>query len=171
MANLETSGIQPLDSVECMNSNHVCAGKPFAIPSLPYANHIYRLPALSTGSTPAELRRILFPPLLSLLDLVISTVWHDPDYPSGLPSYNVIMSLEHIHMIPRRHDAYTLGDSGIMTSVNSLGYAGMLLARSDTELEQIKKTGPGKILRGVGVEGVHDLLVAGGSLEADGLQL
>ncbi|KIM69788.1 hypothetical protein SCLCIDRAFT_1172347 [Scleroderma citrinum Foug A] len=150
-------------------ANLEVSGKPFAIPSLPYANHVYRLPALSTDSTPAELRRILFPPLLSLLDLVISTVRHDPDYPSGLPSYNIIMTLEHIHMIPRWHETYILEDSDTTINVNSLGYAGMLLAKSNSELEQIKKVGPGKILRGVGVESVHDLQVAGLSLEVDGL--
>ncbi|KAL4078395.1 ATP adenylyltransferase-domain-containing protein [Scleroderma yunnanense] len=145
------------------------SGKPFAIPSLPYANHIYRLPTLSTDSTPEELHRTLFPPFLSLLDLVISTVRHDPEYPSGLPSYNVIMTLEHIHMIPRRHETHTPEGTEAVINVNSLGYAGMLLAKSDSELEAIKKVGPGKILRGVGVESVHDLQVAGASLEADGL--
>jgi len=81
------------------------------------------------------------------------------------------MTLEHIHMIPRRHETYALEDSSTMINVNSLGYVGMLLAKSNSELEQIKNLGPGKILRGVGVESVHDLQVAGLSLEADGLQL
>lgn len=72
-------------------------------------------------------------------------------------------------MIPRWHETYTLEDSDTTINVNSLGYAGMLLAKSNSELEQIKKVGPGKILRGVGVESVHDLQVAGLSLEVDGL--
>ncbi|KIK83306.1 hypothetical protein PAXRUDRAFT_832084 [Paxillus rubicundulus Ve08.2h10] len=141
------------------------AGKPFAISSLPYANHVFRLPPLLFNSTPAELSQALFPPFLSLLDLVVSTVRHDPNYPTGSPSYNVILSLEHIHMIPRRHEAYTIEKTQERISVNSLGFAGMLLAKSEAELKSIKEEGIGKILRGVGLESVHELQVAGTALE------
>ncbi|KIJ15018.1 hypothetical protein PAXINDRAFT_169406 [Paxillus involutus ATCC 200175] len=141
------------------------AGKPFAISSLPYANHVFRLPPLSFNSTPVELNQALFPPFLSLLDLVISTVRHDPNYPTGFPSYNVIFTLEHIHMIPRRHEAYTIEKTQERIDINSLGFAGMLLAKSEAELESIKEEGIGKILRGVGLESVHELQVAGTALE------
>ncbi|KAG8213926.1 ATP adenylyltransferase-domain-containing protein [Butyriboletus roseoflavus] len=114
----------------------------------------------------AELNQVLFPPFLSLLDLVISTVRHDPDYPPGSPSYNVILTLEHIHLIPRRHEAYKIEETQELISVNSLGFAGMLLAKSESELETMKKEGIGRILRGVGLESVHELQVAGTSLEA-----
>ncbi|KAF9220302.1 hypothetical protein BS17DRAFT_715229 [Gyrodon lividus] len=142
------------------------SGKPFAISSLPYANHVFRLPALSANSSASELSQTLFPPFLSLLDLVISTVRHDPNYPTGSPSYNVILTLEHMHMIPRRQEAYKIEETQELISVNSLGFAGMLLARSDSELERMKQEGIGKILRGVGVESVHELQIAGTSLEA-----
>lgn len=144
------------------------SGRPFAIQFLPYANHIFRLPALSLDSTPAQLRETLFPPFHSLLDLVISTVRHDPDYPSGSPSYNVIMTLEHMHLIPRRYETYTIPGTDTVVHVNSLGYAGMMLVKSDSDLEEIKKVGPAEILRGVGVESVHDLQVSGSSLDAEG---
>ncbi|KAF8554196.1 hypothetical protein OG21DRAFT_1509208 [Imleria badia] len=142
------------------------SGKPFAISSLPYANHVFRLPPLSGNLSVGELSQALFPPFLSLLDLVISTVRHDPDYPSGSPSYNVIFTLEHMHLIPRRHEAYKIEETQQQISVNSLGFAGMLLAKSESELEAMKKEGIGKILRGVGLKSVHELQVAGTSLEA-----
>jgi len=140
-------------------------GKPFAISSLPYANHVFRLPPLSGNLSVGELSQAVFPPFLSLLDLVISTIRHDSDYPSGSPSYNVILTLEHMHMIPRRHEAYKIEEMQQLISVNSLGFAGMLLAKSESELEAMKKEGIGRILRGVGLESVHDLQVAGTSLE------
>ncbi|KIJ68141.1 hypothetical protein HYDPIDRAFT_107802 [Hydnomerulius pinastri MD-312] len=144
------------------------SGKPFAVRNLPYANHIFRLPALSASSSAAELSQTLFPPFLSLLDLVISTVRYDPNYPPGFPSYNVILTLEHMHMIPRRYETYKVenGENQEPISVNSLGFAGMLLAKSESELETMKKEGVGKILRGVALESVHELQVAGTSLEA-----
>ncbi|KAH0827857.1 ATP adenylyltransferase-domain-containing protein [Lanmaoa asiatica] len=142
------------------------SGKPFAISSLPYANHVFRLPSLSGDLSVAELSQALFPPFLSLLDLVISTVRHDPDYPPGSPSYNAILTLEHMHLIPRHHEAYKIEETQELISVNSLGFAGMLLAKSESELETMKKEGIGRILRGVGLESVHELQVAGTSLEA-----
>ncbi|KAG9316612.1 ATP adenylyltransferase-domain-containing protein [Chiua virens] len=142
------------------------SGKPFAISSLPYANHVFRLPTLSGDLALDKLIHALFPPFLSLLDLVISTVRHDPDYPAGPPSYNVILTLEHMHLIPRRHEAYKIKEAQELISVNSLGFAGMLLAKSESEMEAMKKEGIGRILRGVGLESVHELQVAGTSLEA-----
>lgn len=127
---------------------------------------MFRLPTLSGNLSVDELTQALFPPFLSLLDLVISTVRHDPDYPPGSPSYNVILTLEHMHLIPRRHEAYKIEETQEVISVNSLGFAGMLLAKSESELESMKKEGIGKILRGVGLESVHELQVAGTSLEA-----
>lgn len=147
-----------------LKKSHI--GKPFAISSLPYANHVFRLPPLSDKLSVGELSQALFPPFLSLLDLVISTVRHDPDYPPGSPSYNVILTLEHMHLIPRRHEAYRIEETQELISVNSLGFAGMLLAKSESELEAMKKEGVGRILRGVGLESVHELQVAGTSLEA-----
>lgn len=156
----------PLEKIT-RNLKIEASGRPFAFQALPYANHIFRLPALSLDSTPAQLRETLFPPFHSLLDLVISTVRLDPNYPSGSPSYNVIFTLEHMHLIPRRYETYTIPGTDTVIHVNSLGYAGMMLVKSHSDLEEIKKVGPAEILRGVGVESVHDLQVSGSFLETD----
>ncbi|KAI6021432.1 ATP adenylyltransferase [Pisolithus microcarpus] len=147
----------PLEKIT-RNLKIEASGRPFAFQALPYANHIFRLPALSLDSTPAQLRETLFPPFHSLLDLVISTVRLDPNYPSGSPSYNVIFTLEHMHLIPRRYETYTIPGTDTVIHVNSLGYAGMMLVKSHSDLEEIKK---------VGVESVHDLQVSGSFLETD----
>ncbi|KAG1865810.1 ATP adenylyltransferase [Suillus subalutaceus] len=147
-------------------ANLEVSGKPFSLSSVPYANHVYRLPALSNGASPEQLEQVLFLPFLSLLDLVISTVRHAPDYPPGTPSYNVILTLEHMHLIPRRWETYTLGESGATLSINSLGFAGMLMVKSESECQALEQEKIGTVLRGVGVESVHDLQVAGTSMEA-----
>ena len=133
---------------------------------LPFAHHIRRL-SIRRSSTPANLEPILASAFLELLDLVISTVRHDESYPAGTPSYNVLLTLEHLYLIPRRQETYVLEESGEKLSVNALGFAGMLLVKEDAELEAVKKEGPVKILRGVGCESIHDLQVQG-SLELDG---
>ncbi|CDO72749.1 hypothetical protein BN946_scf184994.g1 [Trametes cinnabarina] len=126
------------------------------------------LPALRQPHTPTPLLALLPrpPPSLSppsrtpsspLLDLAISTVRHDPTYPQGSPSYNVILTLEHIHVVPRRRETHTLARTGEALSVNALGFAGMLLVKSEAELGAVKEEGVGAILRGVGLESVHEL--------------
>jgi sulfate adenylyltransferase (ADP) / ATP adenylyltransferase len=103
---------------------------------------------------------------LLLLDLVISTIRHDPAYPPGPPSYNIILTLEHLYLIPRSAETHTLVKTGDELSINSLGFAGMLLVKSETELEAVKEEGVVKILRSVGLESVHDIQVAGTTAEA-----
>jgi ATP adenylyltransferase len=94
---------------------------------------------------------------LQVLDLTIATIRHDPEYPVGKPSYNVIVTLEHIHIIPRRQEYYILAENGGKLSVNAAGFAGLLVAKSDQELEIVNREGISKILRGVGMESVHDI--------------
>lgn len=83
----------------------------------------------------------------------------DPDYPPGTPSFNVVLTLEHMHLIPRKKDNHTLSETGEPLSVNALGFAGMLLVKSEQELEAVKSEGVGNILRDVGLESVHELLL------------
>ncbi|RDB24926.1 Diadenosine 5',5'''-P1,P4-tetraphosphate phosphorylase 2 [Hypsizygus marmoreus] len=140
--------------------------KPFSLTVLPYANHVYRFPSRLSSYNPDRLEYILSTAFLSLLDLGVSTIRHDPEYPAGRPSYNVLITLEHMHLIPRRRESYTIQQTGEALSVNALGFAGMVLVKSDEELEAVKKEGLGKILRSVGLESVHDIQVAGSSSEA-----
>jgi ATP adenylyltransferase len=138
--------------------------KPFSLTSLPYANHVYRLP--QHMSSPGEIECVLSQTFLSLIDLGISTIRHDADYPAGKPAYNVLFTLEHMHLIPRRRETHILKETGEELSINSLGFAGMLLVKSEAELEAVKSEKVGDILKGVGLQSVHDLQVAGPSLEA-----
>jgi len=143
-------------------------GKAFSLNSLPYANHVYRWPShLGPNTDPEELSFILTSAFMSLLDLSISSIRHEPDYPLGPPSYNVILTLEHIHLIPRREEWYVVKETQEKLSVNSLGFAGMLLVKSEKELEAVKKEGIVNILRGTGVGSVHELQVQGNDGEAD----
>ena len=71
-----------------------------------------------------------------------------------------------MHLIPRKEENYILGETGENLSVNALGFAGMLLVKSENELEAVKKENVGKILRGVGLESVHELQVNQGNDDA-----
>jgi ATP adenylyltransferase len=122
------------------------ADRPFSLKSLPYANHVSRLPQGLAYITPEERGEKLAGIFLSLYDLAIATVRHDADYPSGPPSFNVILTLEHIHVIPRKHENFVLPRSGEPFSVNSLGFAGYSLVKSEEELGAVK-TEVGQLVR------------------------
>lgn len=121
---------------------------PFSIESLPYAHHIFRLPPSSPRDSTDKLFSTLAEAFLLLLDLAISSIRHDPVnvHPGGAPSYNLILTTEHLHVIPRSKEKHLLEGTGEYTSVNALGFAGMLLVKSDEEGEAVKKEGVGKIL-------------------------
>ncbi|KAF8973074.1 ATP adenylyltransferase-domain-containing protein [Flammula alnicola] len=139
--------------------------RPFSLDQLSYANHCFRLPPLLDTYTADRLEVVMAEAFLQLLDLAISTIRHDPEYPTGSPSYNVILTLEHMHVIPRCKEHHILQETGERLSVNALGYAGMLLVKSDQELEAVKRESISKILRGVALASVHDIQVEGTSQE------
>ncbi|KAH9002052.1 ATP adenylyltransferase-domain-containing protein [Lactarius hatsudake] len=145
------------------------ANKPFALSALPFANHIRRL-ALPT--TRSELEPALAQAFVELLDLCISTVRHaaddtDTDTTGGL-SYNVVLTLGHLYVFPRRRESHRLAVSGEELSVNALGFAGYLLVKSDAELRAVTAEGPTNVLKAVACASVHDLQVGGGP-EFDGI--
>ena len=160
--NLETPSqyehLESLSLVRCLISN---LARPFTISRLPYANHIIRLPPDLQYQEGNNIERVLTDAFLSLLDLVVSTIRHAPDYPAGKPSYNVIITLEHMHLIPRRCENFVIPESEDVISINALGFAGMLLVKTDEELEKVKSHGIGLILHEVGLESVHEIQVAG----------
>ena len=136
---------------------HARTDRPFSLDALPYANHVRRLPSsLSSTTDPDTLEHTLAGAFIPLLDLAFQTVRHDAEYPAGTPSYNVVLTLEHVHVVPRRRETHTLAGTGEPLSVNALGFAGMLLVKSERELEAVKEEGVTKILRGVALEAEHE---------------
>jgi ATP adenylyltransferase len=140
--------------------------KPFALSTLPFANHVRRL-ALPVSATHAELEPALTGAFVDLLDLCISTVRHTADYPVGPPSYNVVLTLGHMYVFPRLRETHLLAVTREPLGVNALGFAGLLLVKSPAELEAVRAEGPGNVLRGVACESVHEMQVTDG-LELDG---
>ncbi|KAF8933220.1 bifunctional AP-4-A phosphorylase/ADP sulfurylase [Haplosporangium gracile] len=59
---------------------------------------------------------------------------------SGL-AYNWILTREFMMMVPRRQESTNLTKDGIVMNINSLGYAGMVLAKTPKELELAKQRG------------------------------
>jgi ATP adenylyltransferase len=163
----------------------------FSISVLPYAHYIHRLPTSlqSPSSSDSDIKEALTQAFINLLDLAVTTLRHDDNKDTdqqagGPPSYNVLMTLEHLHIIPRLREKFTFGTpdggkteeekevekdkterekqvdeniaevKGEKLSVNSLGFAGMLLVKSDKELGDVKKIGVMTILQGVAAKKV-----------------
>jgi ATP adenylyltransferase len=82
-------------------------------------------------------------------------------------SYNVVLTLSHMYVFPRRRETHTLAVSHEPLSINSLGFAGLLLVKSHDELEALVAEGPANLLKAVACESMHELQVSGGP-EFDG---
>jgi len=156
------------------NMNNSTPGKTitdklFALSGLPFANHVRRL-ALPSSATARreELETALGAAFLDLLELCTSTVRHAADYSSGAPWYNVLLTMGHIYVFPRRHDTHVLAVSGERLGVNALGFAEFLLVKSPAELEAVVAEGPANVPKGVACEIVHEIQVVGGGPELDG---
>jgi len=89
-----------------------------------------------------ELETALGAAFLDLLELCISTVRHAADYPPGAPSYDVLLTLGHMYVFPRRQDAHVVAVSGERLGVNALGFAEFLLVESPAELEAVHQENP-----------------------------
>lgn len=64
-------------------------------------------------------------------------------------SYNVIMTSNYLHIVPRTKEFFKLINTGEELSINSLGFAGMLLVKSKETMEEVKKIGVLEILKSV----------------------
>jgi len=92
----------------------------------------------------------------------------DSEEDGGGLSYNVVLTLGHLYVFPRRRESHRLAVSGEALSVNALGFAGFLLVKSAAELSAVTAEGPTNVLRAVACASVHDLQVRGGP-EFDGI--
>ena len=131
----------------------------------------------SIPTTPEGLERLrgeLTSAFMSLLDDMyhnfrLRAQQQEAGYPDGpqvtseSPSYNVILTLEHMYIVPRAKEKF-VADGGpegaeLTLNVNSLGFAGMLLVQSEDELERVRKVTIRRILGEVGIkplEGVEE---------------
>ncbi|KAF8308367.1 hypothetical protein DL93DRAFT_2064028 [Clavulina sp. PMI_390] len=144
--------------------------KAFSLPAFPYAHYIRRLPTRLQSASIAvdELYDALAQAFMSLLDLTIAAIRNDPEeHPRGSPSYNVILTPEHLMVVPRSKEKFTISPSalpadapqreeGLSMSINSLGFAGMFLVKSDEEGARVSEVGVVKMLAGVGVPRMAD---------------
>ncbi|MEL6232586.1 MAG: DUF4922 domain-containing protein [Cyanobacteria bacterium J06627_3] len=106
-------------------------------PMLPYA---HRIAQLSPDDT-AEQWLQRYRQLLSHLSIgAPGDQWHHPQrHP-----YNLLGTRHWLMVVPRRQDGYL----GI--SVNSLGFAGSLLVKNQTQMDHLKQIGPMTLLKEVG---------------------
>lgn len=98
---------------------------------------------------------------IRLLDLTMKTFTLQPDSPISKgekPAYNVLLTLEHMHMIPRSKPEFEhlpLLDEHGKLPVNALGFAGMLMVKSETERQALINAGVMRVLQEVGLPEVQ----------------
>lgn len=86
-----------------------------------------------------------------MLDLTFQLLRRLPTLPEGPPAYNVLLTFDHLHVIPRGRAEHTLSQGGLDVPVNALGFAGMLITKSEEEQGLLIEESPLAILGGVGL--------------------
>ncbi|RSH89468.1 bifunctional AP-4-A phosphorylase/ADP sulfurylase [Saitozyma podzolica] len=106
-----------------------------------------------TSDSSSELIDALAPAVMRLLDIAF-----DANRRANIGSgggWNLIMTLDHLHLIPRTAPSFQLPDPHQPLELNSLGYAGMMLVRSGEEeqtlLEAVGEGGLMKVLEACGL--------------------
>ncbi|TCD60737.1 bifunctional AP-4-A phosphorylase/ADP sulfurylase [Steccherinum ochraceum] len=74
---------------------------------------------------------------------------------------------KHLQLLPIEDDGPPIERIARSVNLEVPGFAGMLLVKSEAELEAVKKEGVVNILRGTGVGSVHELQVQGNDGEPD----
>ncbi|KLT41632.1 hypothetical protein CC85DRAFT_275746 [Cutaneotrichosporon oleaginosum] len=104
-------------------------------PTLPYLHIVHPLPPSHNLPSPmsaddlVELADRLAPALMRSFDLAFDALRRaGGDRSQG---WNLLMTLEHLHLIPRSSPTYV--SETLAIDINSLGYAGMLLVKSEAE--------------------------------------
>ena len=97
---------------------------------------------------------------LALLDLMIDhlrriSLSDDPTSSISAPirlstlSWNLIITQSYMHIVPRTAESYTPPGSSSSISINSLGFAGMLLVKDEESLKVVKEVGVLSVLEKV----------------------
>lgn len=121
----------------------------FFLPMLPFANFVTCLPPRLSSLPRPDLASLLTSRYLSLLDALTDHSRHlhslpdpPPDIASKISeaSYNFLFTEDYMMLVPRTKEKARVG-AGHEVSVNSLGFAGMLLVKTREELDAVKEDG------------------------------
>ncbi|KAM0755735.1 HIT-like protein [Meredithblackwellia eburnea MCA 4105] len=160
-----SNGVAPFDAFIAAHKPEK-SNSPFQMP-LPYANFTCMLTPPPNSSI-SDLAGYLGGNWLALFDLMIDHLRRLTMESDGPPlrlsalSYNVIITESYIHLVPRFKESFTL-EGGEEVSINSLGFAGMVLTKTQFALESLKKTSVLATLKEVG----YSPVVAGEMPEAE----
>ncbi|KAJ3294164.1 bifunctional AP-4-A phosphorylase/ADP sulfurylase [Borealophlyctis nickersoniae] len=144
----------PIASVLTKHRGKQQADTPFADPDLPFAHSFafvkpHDADSSDTGPSLANTFRQVIKSAFAAANLD-PTPCLEPGPTSANkpepPSYNVVFTSDWMLVVPRRQEKYD------QISINSVGFAGMLLAKSEADLEFLRGVGPIKILTELGVK-------------------
>lgn len=129
----------PMDNLVLSYQDKVKVNQLFSLDELPYQQCSALLTTHDKSALEcAKLTWDLYRQMLSYLKL-------EKDQNNCLDNYNFLITKNWLMMIPRRQPEYN------SISINSLGFAGALLVKNQTQLQLLKEYQPLKILQEVGI--------------------
>lgn len=139
---VSSSASFPLEPYFEKASKNVGAETIFQIEELPFQHACVRLPDQISASSPQEASEkleALYNKLMDYLDL------QKVDSEGSKLSYNFLMTEKFMWISPRQHEKAPFGS----ISVNSVGFTGAILVKSEEDLKILKEAGPLQVLKSV----------------------
>ncbi|KAJ3401951.1 bifunctional AP-4-A phosphorylase/ADP sulfurylase [Chytridiales sp. JEL 0842] len=153
---LQPTDDPPVDHLFSHQRKKTTPGTPFTLPVLPFVHSAALLPpTVSKGDADSEpaviettYKRLLRDAFqkINVDSTPCFTIHNQTDDPNSTPSYNLIFTREWMMVVPRSKEVFT------GCSVNSVGFAGMLLAKTEEEVDVLKGNGVLRVLKGVGFD-------------------
>lgn len=133
-----------------VESDNKSTERSFSLP-LPYANFVTTLRPPQDESLVDYFNQ----KYVELLDDMIQhlrTLPSDtiPDVRISRVSYNMVMTKDYLELVPRSKECFTT-DAGEQISINSLGFAGYVLTKTESALSAVKRAGVLSVLKEIGL--------------------
>ncbi|KAJ3217803.1 bifunctional AP-4-A phosphorylase/ADP sulfurylase [Dinochytrium kinnereticum] len=136
-----------LSMLESHPAEQTTVGTPFQLTVFKFAHAAARLPNSFDPTKSADIFKAVVHASFSLAGIDANSAFTigktEESPPHHNLSYNVVFTHQWILVVPRRCSEYQ------QFNVNSLGFAGMLLTKTQEEMEALKRVGPMNVLRNV----------------------
>lgn len=106
-------------------------------PQLPFRHHIVPMPSLSEDTAPSLWD--CYGQLMNEIEMGNPLTSAQPD-----GAYNLLITRQWMMAVPRSQERFE------KISINSLGFAGAMLVKTEAQLEELKAIGPMRVLKNVG---------------------
>ena len=113
-----------------------------------FKGHIFFSPSIHSPEQSEQLGNYLMEKFMQLLDTMFD-FQKNKQFDGPKSSYNVLMTENHLHVIPRSEEEFVLSNDS-KVSIGGICYAGIIIVEQEDDLDEMMKAGMTNVLRSGG---------------------